>query len=179
MYLLRSGSFAISVVMGCVIALGLATAPESTAATPDVESEVIFDASRIERIVPGTTAREEITDWFGAPDDELEFEDGTSHWVYRETREVASDATSAQNIVQAKRAANAKRFAENTKALARAGRKGVTTLFDWLDRTFRYPPRPIRQTHTSRAEPLARISHQPLSSVAIGRSDRVESGRAV
>ena len=128
--------------------------------------EIDFDPNQVERIVPGTTAREDVRDWFGAPDHIIQLENGTSRWVYVKTRVVDgetmggdSNAVSKEN----KRAENARRFAKNSKALAREGKQQLGNFLEWIDRKFRFPPRPLYREREDLRSPSPAVSSPPLS----------------
>lgn len=147
------------------IALSWVASVPVSAARPNGSEVVVFDARHVERIVPGSTAREEIRAWFGEPETIVELEDGTAYWVYMKTRTVEGDIGRARQHAYEKkknRSANARRFAENTTAIAKAGRGQINNLFDWIDRTFRYPPRAIRRTQEDPGAEQPSVSSAPV-----------------
>ncbi len=117
--------------------------------------EAEFDPQMVDRLIPGLTPMEQVRGWFGEPDLRNHRRDGTSEWVYNKARLREDDP--AREVMRRKarervRAREAVQLKEETADLFELGRRSLHRMGDWFDRTFFYPPSPMRRRETKARE---------------------------
>jgi hypothetical protein len=114
-----------------------------------------FDPQMVDRLIPGLTPMDQVRGWFGEPDVRNHRRDGTSEWVYNKARLREEDPAREAMRRRARervRAREARELKEETADLFEWGRRSLHRMGDWFDRTFFYPPSPMRRRDMQRRE---------------------------
>ncbi len=115
---------------------------------PVAPGEPEFDPEMVDRLIPGLTPKDQVRGWFGEPDVRNQRRDGTSEWIYNKARLREEDPAREAMVRKARermRAREAAQLKEETGDLFELGRRSLHRMGDWFDRTFFYPPSPVRR----------------------------------